>query len=45
MLNKVRMKLLEHLAGQEINEKENAGLELLSVITFPRAISITNSTM
>jgi hypothetical protein len=31
----MRMKLLTQLAGQEINVKENAGLELLSVLAFP----------
>ena len=38
------MKLLAHLGGQEINVKENAGLELLSVLAFPSATSTMNST-
>ena len=36
------MKLLAQLAGQEINVKENAGLELPSVLIFPRVTLTMN---
>ena len=35
MPRQMRMKPLAQLAGQETSVKENAGLELLSVLTFP----------
>jgi len=42
---KMKMKLLKQPAEQEINVGESAGPELLSALTFPRAISTRNSTM